>query len=87
VIGQSDHTNDIQVPLYAAAAGAQVLEKHFCIDEKMDCVDAAVSITETQMKKMVEEIRRIEKIFGEGDLSLTEAEEGTAQFRRFSDPV
>ena len=87
VIGQSDHTNDIQVPLYAAAAGAQVLEKHFCIDEKMDCVDAAVSITETQMKKLVEEIRRMEKIFGEGDLSLTEAEEGTAQFRRFSDQV
>ena len=29
IIGQSDHTNDIKVPIYAAAAGAQILEKHF----------------------------------------------------------
>ena len=32
VIGQSDHTNNIQVPLYAAAMGAQILEKHYLLD-------------------------------------------------------
>ena len=87
VVGQSDHTSDIRVPLYAAAAGAQALEKHFRIDENMDCIDASVSITELQMKNMVEETRRIDNIFGKGDLGLREAEEGTVQFRRFSDPV
>jgi len=82
VIGQSDHTNDIRVPLFAVAAGAQVIEKHFKIDETMDCVDAPVSITENQMKKLVEEIRRIEQIFGSGEFGLSEAETATAGFRR-----
>ena len=72
------------MPLYAVAGGAQALEKHFRIDENMDCIDASVSITELQMKKMVEEVRIIEKIFGEGDLGLRSAEESTAKFRRFS---
>jgi len=82
IIGQSDHTNDIQVPLYAAAAGARILEKHFKIDDNFECVDAPVSITEKQMKKLVDEIRRIEKIFGATEFGLREAEQGTEVFRR-----
>lgn len=84
VIGQSDHTNDIQVPLYAVAAGAQIIEKHFCIDENKNYVDATVSITEAQMKRMVNEIRRIEKIFGKGEFGIRKAEEETKVYRRFS---
>ena len=34
IIGQSDHTNDIKVPIYAAAAGLQILEKHFKMDDE-----------------------------------------------------
>ena len=82
VIGQSDHTNDIQVPLYAAATGAQILEKHFKISDDFDCIDAPVSITENQMKKLVEETRRIEKIFGDEEFGLRNAEHGTEVFRR-----
>ncbi len=82
VIGQSDHTNDIQVPLYAAAAGAQILEKHYKIDDDFECVDAPVSITEVQMRKLVEETRRLEKIFGSEEFGLREAEQGTEVFRR-----
>ena len=85
VIGQSDHTDGIQVPLYAVAAGAQVIEKHYKLDDKMDCVDAPVSITEAQMKRMVAEIRRIEEIFGEGELGVRKAEEETKVYRRFSE--
>lgn len=82
VVGYSDHTPDIVVPLYAVAAGAQVIEKHYKIDEAMECVDAPVSVTEEQTKKMISEIKRIEKIFGEGKIGLRRVEEGTAQFRR-----
>ena len=49
IIGHSDHTNDIQVPLYAVSMGAQIIEKHYVIDENMDCIDLPVSITEKQM--------------------------------------
>lgn len=84
VIGYSDHTSGIVAPLMAVAAGAQIIEKHFRIDENMDCIDAPVSITETQTKRLVEEIRRTETIFGKEELGLREAEKSTVIFRRFS---
>lgn len=84
IIGQSDHTNDIVVPLYAIAAGAQIIEKHFKVDNNFDCIDAAVSITENQMKKLVEETRRVEKIFGNEEFGIRKVEEETQIFRRKS---
>lgn len=84
IIGQSDHTNDILVPLYSVCCGAQILEKHFMIDETFECVDAPVSITENQMKKLVSETRRIEKIMGSPELKTRECEKGSLIFRRKS---
>ena len=82
VIGQSDHTVDIKVPIYAVCAGAQIIEKHYKIDENMDCIDAAVSITESQMRTMVDEIRKIEIIFGDHAWGTKDAERSTLQYRR-----
>ncbi len=79
-IGHSDHTPDIKVPLYAVACGAQILEKHFMIND--DCVDAPVSINEAQMANLVKEVRLLEKILGNGSLGMTKAQEGTKIFRR-----
>ena len=84
VIGQSDHTNDIQVPLYAVCCGAQILEKHFMIDKKMECVDSPVSITEKQMSRLVKETRRIEMIMGSSELKTRNCEKGALTFRRKS---
>jgi len=82
IIGQSDHSDDIKVPVYAAAAGAQILEKHFKIDEGFECIDSSVSITEIQMRGLVEEVRDLEKIFGDESFGLREAEKGVEIFRR-----
>ena len=49
VIGQSDHTNGILVPLYAIACGAQIIEKHYRISDDMECIDSPVSINEKQI--------------------------------------
>ena len=84
VIGQSDHTNDIQVPLYAVASGAKILEKHFKISDDMECIDGPVSISEKQMKNLVDGVRRLEKIMGDGIPKSTAAQKGTEQYRRFS---
>lgn len=84
VIGHSDHTNDIVVPIYAAAAGAQVIEKHYKIDDRMNCVDSPVSINEKQMAELVNILSRLENIIGSSKLELSEAEKGTAKFRRYS---
>ena len=82
IIGQSDHSNDIKVPIYAVAAGAQIIEKHFKIDENFDCIDAPVSITEVQMKKLVEEIRTLERVFGYESFGVRGVEKDTEAFRR-----
>jgi N,N'-diacetyllegionaminate synthase len=82
VIGQSDHTSGIKVPIYAVAAGAQIIEKHYKIDEAMDCIDAPVSITEVQMQEMVTRIRSLETIMGSYIVSLTDIQQPATIFRR-----
>ena len=82
VIGQSDHTNDIKVPLYAAAMGAQILEKHYKINDEMDCIDAPVSITEKQMFQLTEELGMLENILGKPKIGLFNAEKSSQQYRR-----
>ncbi|MEI6300068.1 MAG: N-acetylneuraminate synthase family protein [Betaproteobacteria bacterium] len=84
VIGYSDHTPDIETALMAVAAGAQIIEKHFRIDGEMECIDAPVSITEVQARRLVEGIRRVETVFGDGGLRLSDAEKSTVVFRRIS---
>ena len=84
VIGQSDHTNDIDVPLFSVCSGAQILEKHFKIDESMECVDSPVSITELKLKNMISQTRRIEKIMGSSELRIRDCEKGSLVFRRKS---
>ena len=81
-IGQSDHTPDINIPLYAVACGAKVIEKHFKIDDS--CVDAPVSIHSIKMKEMIQNIRSLEKILGEGEMGMTDSQESAKIFRRFS---
>ena len=82
VIGLSDHTPGVKVPLFAVAAGAQIIEKHYRIDDDMDCMDAPVSITENMMKKMIAKIRSVEKIMGEPVIEITDAQQDSFIFRR-----
>jgi len=82
IIGHSDHTDGIKVPLYAVAMGAQIVEKHFRISESMPCVDGPVSISESQMKKMVEEIRLLESMRRAETFGIREVERDTTVFRR-----
>ncbi len=81
-IGYSDHTIDIHVPLYAVAAGAQIIEKHYKISESMRCIDSSVSITEVQMKEMVKKISQLEKIMGSGAVKLNDKTAPNLIFKR-----
>lgn len=83
VIGQSDHTSDNKVALYAVAAGAQVIEKHYKISESMDCIDAPVSITQEQMSDLIQEIRKLETILGTGKVGMSHAQMGLSEYRKY----
>jgi N,N'-diacetyllegionaminate synthase len=82
IIGQSDHTNGIEVPIYAVAAGAKIIEKHYKINDEMDCIDAPVSISESNFSQLVKSIRKLELILGNGEIQSTPPQKSTEQYRR-----
>ena len=63
---------------------AQEIESLVLHNNDMNYIDGPVSITQKQMTEMVQEIRRIECIFGDGRVNMSSAQEGTKQFRRYS---
>lgn len=62
-VGFSDHTLDpIIAPVTAVSIGADVIEKHFTISKKLEGPDHSFALEPSELKKMVEEIRKVEKI-------------------------
>ncbi len=66
-VGYSDHTEGIEVSLAAVALGATVIEKHYTLDKNLPGPDHKASLEPEELKKMVLQIRNIEKaISGDG---------------------
>lgn len=61
IIGFSDHTSGIYVPIAATALGAKVIEKHFALDLTLPVPDAPFSLDPYEFKSMVEAIRAVEQ--------------------------
>ncbi|MFC2004453.1 N-acetylneuraminate synthase family protein [Chloroflexota bacterium] len=66
LVGYSDHTTSLTIPVAAVTLGACVYEKHFTIDKKLDAPDAFLSADPTEMKAIVESIRELERALGNG---------------------
>ncbi len=64
LVGISDHTLGISVPIAAVALGAKIIEKHFILDRKLGGPDAEFSIEPAEFKKMVLSIREVETALG-----------------------
>lgn len=65
-VGYSDHTLGIEVAIAAVAMGAEVIEKHFTLDNNMEGPDHKASLEPKELEKMVKAIRNIEKAIGKG---------------------
>ncbi|TCK62349.1 N-acetylneuraminate synthase [Seleniivibrio woodruffii] len=65
-IGYSDHTKGIEIPVAAAALGADVIEKHFTLDRMMEGPDHKASLEPDELCAMVKAIRNIELAIGDG---------------------
>lgn len=65
-IGYSDHSEGITVPIAAAALGATLIEKHFTLDKTLPGPDHKASLEPYELKNMVDGIRAVEKILGDG---------------------
>jgi len=64
IVGYSDHTLGIEVPIAAVAMGAKVIEKHFTLDKNMEGPDHKASLNPEELEQMVNSIRNIEKSLG-----------------------
>lgn len=65
-VGYSDHTQGIEIPVAAAALGAEIIEKHFTLDRTMPGPDHKASLEPDELKAMVLSIRHIEAAMGDG---------------------
>lgn len=75
VIGYSDHTQGIEVPVAAVALGAKVIEKHFTLDRSLHGPDHKASLEPDELKAMVTAIRNIEQAIGTGHKSVSASED------------
>lgn len=74
IIGYSDHTNGIEVPIMSIAAGAKIIEKHFMVNKSDIVVDKAVSVDTSDFRVMVKKIRETEKILGNSKIEIRNVE-------------
>ena len=75
IVGYSDHTSGIEAAVLSIAFGARIIEKHFTIDNNYsDFHDHQLSLNPTEFKKMVFQIRIVEKILGSGKKVPTDLE-------------
>jgi N-acetylneuraminate synthase len=81
-VGLSDHTLGVGVSVAAIAMGASVIEKHLTLTSADSGVDADFSMSEEQMKNLVEECNNAWLAKGRISYGPTEEEIPSLKFRR-----
>jgi len=82
VVGLSDHTLGISVPIAAVVLGAKIIEKHFILDRNIGGPDAAFSLEPKEFKEMVKSIREVELALGKVTYHLSEKIKTNRHFSR-----
>lgn len=73
-VGYSDHTLGTTVSVAAVALGAEVIEKHFTIDQSLAGPDHKASLPPDELKAMIRSIREVEAALGDGIKAPTSSE-------------
>lgn len=76
-VGYSDHTLGTVACVAAAALGAHVVEKHFTLDKSASGPDHRLSADPAEMRAIVEQIRALERMLGDGVKRPAESERKT----------
>jgi pseudaminic acid synthase len=82
VVGLSDHTPGIAVPIAAVVLGARIVEKHFILDKNLGGPDASFSLEPHELKQMVQNVRDAEQALGCVNYHLSENTKGSRQYVR-----
>ena len=81
-VGLSDHSMGSLGAVIAVAMGANIIEKHFCISREIENPDSSFSMEKDEFKKMVEDIRSVERAKGKIKYGPEEEEKENVKFRR-----
>ncbi len=82
-VGLSDHSRDpITAPSAAVALGANLIEKHFTLDNRLPGPDHAFALTPKELKDMVSAIRSTQEVVGTGVKHILPEEEELHLFAR-----
>ena len=81
-VGLSDHSMGSLADVVAVSVGAQVIEKHVCLDRTIDNPDAAFSMEIGEFAQMVQDVRNACVIKGKATYELTEHEKSSLKYRR-----
>ncbi|MEM9820731.1 MAG: pseudaminic acid synthase [Bacteroidota bacterium] len=82
LIGLSDHTMGIGVPVAAVALGACVIEKHFTLSRADGGVDSAFSLEPEELRALVVETKRAFQALGKVQYGVQAVERDNKRFKR-----
>lgn len=83
-VGYSDHVPENEIAFAAVALGACVIEKHFTLDRQLPGPDHQASLEPSELKLLVQGIRKVESALGDGRKRPTASELDTANIARKS---
>lgn len=83
-VGYSDHTEGIDVACAAVAMGASVIEKHFTLDRNLSGPDHKASLSVSDLRTMIANIRRIESALGSAHKGPSASEQAVRELVRRS---
>jgi pseudaminic acid synthase len=81
LVGISDHTLSLGVPIASVALGACVIEKHFVMSRSEGGVDSAFSLEPEEFKSLVEESRKAWESLGKVQYGMLDSEKTTLSHR------
>ena len=82
VVGLSDHTLGIEIPIASVVMGARIIEKHFILSRKGNGLDKEFSLEPQEFKQMVDAVRNVEKALGTEEYVVTPRMENAFKMRR-----
>lgn len=81
-VGLSDHSLGSLSSVTSVALGAAIIEKHFCISREIHNPDASFSMTPSEYRALVDEVRAAEKAIHVPTYGATAQEKSNVVFRR-----
>ena len=82
LVGVSDHTLGLTVPVVSVALGAVLIEKHVTLDRASATVDSTFSLEPSEVSSLISETVRAWQALGSSEIGCNVAEEKNLAYRR-----